>query len=284
MASFRSVSRISLPATTAESPRVETVVTGETRQYFENGMERMMRSRHDISEMKERFGNTPLHGQNFGLQSEALRETCTNPFEKGSGHSVQVDEVRKHDEVFLVEKPGTNTQRRIIGARVSNMHFVPPPAVSLVTSEGLSRVEVALEDNDEDPDELSKLAGLHLELADVKETPSADSKSRNCTAPSLPSLRCWVRKWEPPRLDVCAPASAVYRQVIPGVYSSVRTQSNRQCAPREGLRKRKSSRIPGAVSSHVLLAETTSQNPPTTLQGDSSMCMWITLVSWERRV
>ena len=80
-----------------------------------------------------------------------------------------MDEVREHAEVFLVEERGTNTQRRIIGARVSNMDFLPPPGVTLVTSEGLSRVEVALGDNDEDPDELSKLAGLHLEQADVKD-------------------------------------------------------------------------------------------------------------------
>ena len=43
-------------------------------------------------------------------------------------------------------------------ARVSNLHFLPPPGVSLVTLEGLSRVG-----------ELSRLAGLHLGLADVKD-------------------------------------------------------------------------------------------------------------------
>ena len=69
LASFRSVSKISMPTTTAGSPRA--VVTGETRQYLENGMERMLRSKQEISEMKERLGIIP-HGQNFGLQSEAL--------------------------------------------------------------------------------------------------------------------------------------------------------------------------------------------------------------------
>ena len=47
LASFRSVSKISMPTSTAGSPRVETVVTGETRRYLENGMERMLRSRQD---------------------------------------------------------------------------------------------------------------------------------------------------------------------------------------------------------------------------------------------
>ena len=45
LASFRSVSKISMPTTTAGSHRVETVVTGETHQYLENGMERLLRSR-----------------------------------------------------------------------------------------------------------------------------------------------------------------------------------------------------------------------------------------------
>ena len=62
-----------------------------------------------------------------------------------------------------------DTQRLIIDARLSNLHFLPPPGVSLVTSEGLSRVEVALENDDVDPGELPRLAGLHLGLADVKD-------------------------------------------------------------------------------------------------------------------
>ena len=38
-----------------------------------------------------------------------------------------------------------------------------------MTSEGLSRVEVELDDDDMDPAVLSNLAGLHLDLADVKD-------------------------------------------------------------------------------------------------------------------
>ena len=77
--------------------------------------------------------------------------------------------MREYAGVFLVEKPGKDTQRLIIDARVSNMHLLPPPGVSLVTSQGLSRVEVALENDDEDPGELSNMAGLHLGLVAVKD-------------------------------------------------------------------------------------------------------------------
>ena len=70
--------------------------------------------------------------------------------------------------VLLAEKPGENTQRLIIGARVSNLHF-SLRGVSLVTSEGLSCVEVTLENDDMDPKELSRLAILHLGLVDEKD-------------------------------------------------------------------------------------------------------------------
>ena len=42
---------------------------------------------------------------------------------------IEVDEVREHACVFLVEKPGKETQRLIIVARLSNLHFLPPPGV-----------------------------------------------------------------------------------------------------------------------------------------------------------
>ena len=47
--------------------------------------------------------------------------------------------------------------------------MVPPPGVSVVTSEGPSRVEVTLDDDDDGVSDLSKAAGLHMGLADVKD-------------------------------------------------------------------------------------------------------------------
>ena len=44
LVSFRSVSKISMSTTITTSPRVEKVVTGETRQYLKNDMERMLGS------------------------------------------------------------------------------------------------------------------------------------------------------------------------------------------------------------------------------------------------
>ena len=47
-----------------------------------------------------------------------------------------------------------------------------------MTSKGLRRVEVALDNDEEDPGEQSRLARLHLGLADVKELPFTDLESR----------------------------------------------------------------------------------------------------------
>ena len=59
LANFRSISKISLPTTTAGSPRVESVVTGETRQSLENGMERMQARNYGD---ERAFGNCSLNG------------------------------------------------------------------------------------------------------------------------------------------------------------------------------------------------------------------------------
>ena len=68
-----------MPTTTAGPFRVETVVTGETRRYLENGMEPMLRSRQEISEMTERLGITPYMDKNLGLQPEALFTQTLRP-------------------------------------------------------------------------------------------------------------------------------------------------------------------------------------------------------------
>ena len=138
------------------------------------------------------------------------------------------------------------------------MHFLPPLAVSLVTSErGPGWCERRLS-------QIQNLETVQLLF--------------------LPSLRCEVRKWELLWLGACALTSAVYPWAIPEAYSSVRKQSKRQCGPRQGWRKQKSSRTPGAVSSHVPLTKTIAQSLPTKPQRYSSMYMSIISVSWERCV
>ena len=160
---------------------------------------------------------------------------------------VEADEVRERVGVFLVEKPWKDTQRLTIDARVSNLHFLPPPGVSLVTSKGLSRVEVTLENDDVDPGELSRLASLHLGLADVGSAFHRFKISKLCSS-FLPFLKWKVGKWELLWLDACALVSAACRWATPGwSLFSVRKQSKRQCWPHLVLVKHGFSRTHGAA-------------------------------------
>ena len=135
LASFRSVSKISLPTTTAGSLRVQTVVTGETRQYLENGMEHMLRCGQEISEMKQRLGIIPYMNRTLASNRRRYLQLVRDIMKRDMVNLIETDEVL----VFSWWKTGKNTQRLIIDVRVSNLHFLLPPEVSLVTSEGLSR-------------------------------------------------------------------------------------------------------------------------------------------------
>ena len=104
LASFRSVSKISMPTATARSPRVETVVTGETRQYLEGGMQRMLRSRQDISEMKERLGIIPYTDRTLASNRRRYLQLVRALMKRDMVNQTEADEVRERVGVFLVEK------------------------------------------------------------------------------------------------------------------------------------------------------------------------------------
>ena len=100
------VKKISMPTTTAGSPRVETVVTGETRQYLENGMERMLRNRQEISEMKERLGIIPYMDRTLASNRRRYLQLVRALLKRDMVNLIEADEVRERVGVFLVEKPG----------------------------------------------------------------------------------------------------------------------------------------------------------------------------------
>ena len=131
------VKKISLPITTAGSHRVESVVTGETRQYLENGMERMLRSRQESMEIEERLGIVPYMDKTLASSRRRYLQLVRALLKRDLVTLIDANEVREHPCVSLVEKPGNDTQQLIIDANVSNMHSLPPPGVNLVTSEGL---------------------------------------------------------------------------------------------------------------------------------------------------
>ena len=96
-------------------------------------MERMLRSREEISEMKERLGIILHMDKTLASNRRHYLQLVRALLKRDMVSPVEVDEVREHAGVFLVEKSGKDTQRLIIDARVSNLHFLPPPGVTLVT-------------------------------------------------------------------------------------------------------------------------------------------------------
>ena len=75
--------------------------------------------------------------------------------------------------LFFVEKDEGRKLRLILDARPANELFVQPPGVSLLSAEGLSRVEFALPDGmdpwGEEAQALLRGSSLHVGLADVKD-------------------------------------------------------------------------------------------------------------------
>ena len=100
LASFRSVSKISMPTTTAGSLRVETVVTGETRQYLENGMERTLRSRQDISEVKERLVIIPYMDRTLASNRRRYLQLVRDLLKRNMVNLIEAKEVRDCVGVF----------------------------------------------------------------------------------------------------------------------------------------------------------------------------------------
>ena len=112
----------------------------------------------------------------------------------------------------------------------------------MVTSEGLSRAEVELNNEDEDPDGLSKLACLHLGLADVKDAFHRFKISKLYRSFfALPEVR---------GEEVGAPLVGMGHTWS---LFSVRKRLKRRCGPLQTFRGQKFSRITVVVSYHVHL-------------------------------
>ena len=128
---------------------------------------------------------------------------------------IEADEVRERVGVFLVGKTREGY------TKADNRCESQQLALLALAWSQLSRVEVTLENDDVDLGELSRLASLHLGLADVK-----DAFHRFKISKLYSSFLKWkVEKW-PLWLDACALVSAACRWVTLGVYFL--SESNRR--------------------------------------------------------
>ena len=85
-------------------------MTDETRQDLENGSERMLRSRQEFSEMKERLGITPNMDKTLASNRSRYLQVERAFLKRDLVTLIEVDEVREHAGVFLVEKPGKDSR------------------------------------------------------------------------------------------------------------------------------------------------------------------------------
>ena len=159
---------LSLPEDTASCPTLEQLLPPDAYSYLEGYHERMLEvpdvfaQREPVVEFMDasmRFNQKQYHRLVKKLAQISLIGFTCSPLERIG--------------VFAVWKSGKTRQRLIVDARRANQHFRAPPGVSLVSSEGLGKIEVELPEY-VDVDTLFGQALLHdtqvyLGAADVKD-------------------------------------------------------------------------------------------------------------------
>ena len=92
-----------IPSRTVYTERTYQHPQGETRQYLENCMERMLRSRQEISEMKERLEIIPYMDKILASNRRRYLQLVRTLLKRYLVTLIEDDEVREHASVFLVE-------------------------------------------------------------------------------------------------------------------------------------------------------------------------------------
>ncbi|CAK0851827.1 unnamed protein product, partial [Prorocentrum cordatum] len=155
---------VSLPETVEGCPPFEDVAPPEVQRFLKGHPERMLRADSPSSTV------TPSFDPALKRSVKTYRQFISDLRRRGSvGWTTRP---RCQVGLFFVEKDGGQRLRLILDARPANLLFEPPPGVSLLSAEGLSRVEVALPDGlgpwGEGAERLLGSYSLRVGLADVK--------------------------------------------------------------------------------------------------------------------
>lgn len=151
-------SAVSLPESVAKAPMLKALLPAEMSRVLCDYEERMLRPRCERLAEGEAERRPKVHSDRPLLTSRRLY----SGFVRRLKQLHRVDFTLTPEEevgVFFVYKKGREKMRMILDCRRSNTHFLSPPGVDLLSSEGLSRIEV------HDP------AGVEIALAmaDVKD-------------------------------------------------------------------------------------------------------------------
>ena len=186
IARFSSASGVSLPDTVRGAPFLDEVIPAWMQILFENSMERMLRSDHELKREE-------LVEPHWDARLKSCRRTFLRFVKALIAKDMIVPlcggQAKERVGVFFVKKAGKISIRMILDARRVNQRFRPPPGVELCSSEGLSRVELELPQHisPESPEGRAILdeARVHLGNGDAK-----DAFHRFRLRPSLAACFC----------------------------------------------------------------------------------------------
>ena len=135
---------LSVPVSLDGAPSVLAVAPAGESDLLRDFEKRMLRSPEEVAEMNQQLGEA-RHYVDPGLRNRRryanfIRKLCKVGLVSFSRTC------RCRIGVFAVSKKN-GSQRLIIDARPANRLFLPPPGVSLLTGEGLARMEVEIDDD-----------------------------------------------------------------------------------------------------------------------------------------
>eukprot|EP00435_Cladocopium_sp_Y103_P068349 s90_g31.t1 len=161
LASYRS-ELVSMPADITGCPFLADVVGESDRLFLKEKSELMMRREEDVSvDLVVPYWDPILKYNRKEYNALVQRLTSIGYFNFTTVPLCHVG-------VFFVWKSSRTRLRMITDARLANLKFKDAPSVSLMTSEGLGRIEVQLEGDLWQDETLADLMSVHVGLSDVE--------------------------------------------------------------------------------------------------------------------
>ena len=145
LAPFSTVAAISIPLTSEGALWLVDIAPSSALHYLESGMQRMLRSEQEYSEMLAANPVTPYWDRALLRSRRKYLRLVKSLLKRGLVGLHRPGSVKGRVGLFFVHKKQAGKVRLIIDARLVNLRFVAPASVTLMTSEGFAMVEVELE-------------------------------------------------------------------------------------------------------------------------------------------
>lgn len=164
LASYQS-ELVSVPDSVKHCPRLEDVLPPDDLRYLEEKSELMLRPKEKVDECRE--DRVPYWDPKLRFNKKEYNKLVQRLHEIGYFNYTLTPSCRVG--VFFVWKSSRTKLRLITDARCSNQKFLEAPGVSLMTSEGMGRIELEIEENLAGDGKVLDGVAIHLGLSDVKD-------------------------------------------------------------------------------------------------------------------